>query len=67
MLDFMLESGRQSGTFGDEEPVETVIAGKSVQSFDSPIGRSHVYPGGEVLWVIQGSDSLAADWLTLLP
>ena len=67
LLDVLLASVRQAGTIGDEELVAGVIGGKSVQTGTGPMGTTHVYPGGEVLWMIPGSEELASEWLAALP
>lgn len=67
LLDVLMATGRQAGTVGDGEPVAAVIAGKSVQIATGPMGTVHVYPGREAVWMIAGSEALAAEWLAALP
>jgi hypothetical protein len=67
LLEYVLASGRQAGAFGDQDPVESVISGKSVMTLEGPMGTLHVYPSGEVLWMIPGSETLAGEWIAALP
>jgi hypothetical protein len=67
LLESLLEMAQAFGTVGDAAPVEAVVGGKSVQSTTGPTGPTYVYPSGEVLWVISGSEALAGEWLAALP
>jgi hypothetical protein len=67
LLEVLVDMARAGGTITDATPVDAVVAGKSVQSTAGPMGTTYVYPGGEVLWFIPGSEALAAEWLAGLP
>lgn len=60
---------REGGALGrGEQPVETLVGGKTVFTVESPQGAAILYPGGEALWIMEGlSGDVAAELISGLP